>query len=148
MRTTYTSGKELKEKNPLAWRALMDDWEASAEEEKEFLNDISHLVDTIREGYLDSKETTDSCYIYETYITDERSGFKFEVYGSSYRKDQCICDQEMSDEITVIDVEAEKKAKIKEKNNKEEKNYIDWKGFIDNATPDQLLEKLKTVKFK
>jgi len=147
MRKTYKSGKELLENRPEVWKILMEYLYASTDEEEEYLDEITSLVEVIREAHVNSKETVDSCYITETYITEEIDGFVFEVVGSSYRKDQSVCDEELEESFTVIDVKAEKKAKKEKKANQEIENISNWKKFIEDSSIEELLQKLKKVKF-
>ena len=76
------------------------------------MEDIQDLVGFIQEaGSSEERVTYD--YIYNDYSFDTHDGkFTFEVYGSSYRKDQCICDEEVDDLVVVIDKKAHKIQKM------------------------------------
>jgi len=76
------------------------------------IDNMEVLVMTIRECASDSSEKTDSYYIIETYtVKTSDKKFKIEVVGKSYRKDHCVCEQEMIMEVTVIDMEILKQEK-------------------------------------
>jgi len=111
---------------------------------------IEEVVECLRESYDDYDETTGSCYITCTYHTTI-DGFRFEVDGSSYRKDQSVCDEEMGDGFSVVSLDEEKKKKEKAKNAKRAKSDENWREFfvkIDGyITPEKAFELLKDYKF-
>jgi hypothetical protein len=111
---------------------------------------MEEVLESIREGYEDYEESTSSDYITCTYYT-ERDGWRFEVDGNSYRKDQCVCDQEMDDGFTLINLNAQKKAKEKAKNAKRAKSDEDWRTLFssveESITPEAAFELLKDYKF-
>jgi len=115
------------------------------------MTELSDIIEWIQEVG-DSEEDVDSLYITKTYSMDTYDGkFTLEAYGSSYRKDQSICDEKMSDEIVVIDNEAIKIQAEAEKVIKAEKRKIEnsekWKNFIKEmqeiyVDSDEILEEL------
>lgn len=146
MITNYKSGQDLKDSLPLAWSALMKYLDCSPEEEKSYLENIDELVNTLRE-IGENEESMDYSYIHNTYSSEVIEGFQFVVTGSEYRKDHSICEEEMDLDVTVIDVKAEKEEKKNKKSKQEILNLENWTKFVSESTTEQLLEKLKKIKF-
>jgi len=61
---------------------------------------IKEMVDFICEAG-DFEEETDYCYIHRNYSCDI-GDYIFQATGSSYRKDQCVCEEEMDYESITI----------------------------------------------
>jgi len=134
---------EFKAQMPVAYKLLVADYIKNVEEKHE---DFSDLVDYIRESYLDSKETVDSDYITEVYKFN-LEGFKFEVVGTQYRKDQSICDEEMIQEITITDIAKDKEEKKTKKESKADANELLWHNFIIESSTEQVFQMIKHFDF-
>jgi len=165
---TYTDFDEFVKNEPAAVQSLIKTWAGNIEGDEDTLmtsvynwdekkrasfytnapiTTMTDLIGDVRE-WGDGEETTDSCWIYETYsmYTDDDK-FIFEVIGKSYRKDHSVCEQEMEGTLTVIDIEmrvAEKRAKKAEL---AQKDTIKWNEFFEGKTLDQLKEALLVFKF-
>jgi hypothetical protein len=112
---------------------------------KEEAHDMETLIAYIKDsGY--SEETTDSNYIYNEYIITTPE-FKFAVTGSSYRKDQSVCDEEMDGKVYITDLVAQKAAKAEEKAKKAVLDELKWKELFDAHTKEELFDLLKASKF-
>lgn len=115
--------------------------------DSEAITDIEELVELLRESG-NSEESVDSCYIHNTYTTKTSDGkFMFVVTGSSYRKDQCVCDQEMDQDVTVTDLvllQVEKEVKEAEASDRESKT---WVSFFEGKTFEDLKSELLKYKF-
>lgn len=133
-------------------------WKTSIEEVTEWFKD-DEVEDTFYEG--ETTETTDSCYINTDYVIANKD-HQFTMYGSSYIKDQSICDEEMDDSIYYVNLAElrEKKKAAKEVKAQSEKNKSDndWKTFTkeleeanedltDGQMYDLLIEELQGYKF-
>lgn len=132
--------KELSKLPKEAHKALKQFCE---EEEFDFPKNISDLEELIRECSFGSRERKDSNYIYTDY-TLKIGNWKFEAYGSSYLKDGGICDEEMSNEISVTNLIADKK----KKDNDALKNAKKWEVFIKKSSKKEILEKIKSKNIK
>ena len=112
-------------------------WYNRRESKYEPMTDMDSIIDLIQD-WGDYDKEIDSCYITKTYQLDTDDGkFTLEVIGSSYLKDHCICDEQMSDEITVIDNGMLKAQADVEKEVKKEKDKIantkKWQDFINES---------------
>lgn len=77
------------------------------------INSMVDLVELLRDYSNDYEEDTDSCYITTYYrSTTKDKKYTLELVGSSYRKDQCICDEEMEPSLTITDNEAHRENTI------------------------------------
>ena len=146
---TYTDFNEFVENEPELVKSLvqmMNDNDNENEvtelssynwrsEKREPMTDISDIIELIQ-NWGDYDKEIDSCYITKTYQL-YTGKFTLEVIGSSYLKDQCICDEEMEDEITVIDNEILKAQAEIEKAAKKEKKKVEnskkWQDFISES---------------
>lgn len=129
MMKDYNDRDEYEIDSLVLWNYLQQKYEPMTE-----LSDIIELI----QNWGDYEKEIDSCYITKTYqlYTDDDK-FILEAVGSSYLKDQCICDEEMSDEICVIDNEALKAQEKIEKATKKEKKKVEhskkWQDFINES---------------
>lgn len=120
-----------------------------SEEHTDF-ESVESICELIREAYQDYTESADSCYITCTYyrIID---GWRFEVDGNSYRKDQCICDEELEDGFTVISLEEENKKEILKKNAERAKSDENWRTLVSSienlSKPEDVFNMLRDYKF-
>jgi hypothetical protein len=142
------SVQELKDKMPGAFKELnqhilnenLDDVD---------INDFDEIKELIQEAG-NNKETTDSCYIYDEWII-KLELFSFSITGSSYRKDQSICDIELDEPIYVENLEELKLSKeekrIKKQKNQREKSNSQWENVVTNKTRDEIIIELKNYKF-
>lgn len=128
-----------------ALEALKKEWEMN-----EDFEDFDELLEGIREGYEDYEESADSCYITKTYYLTV-GDWKFEIEGSSYRKDQCICDEQLDDGFTLTSLK-----KLKEENkskNKSERAKSDkqWRNLLSKfpgtMEPEDAFNLLREYKF-
>ncbi len=99
------------------------------------MTEIGNIIGLIQD-WGDYDETISSLYVDRTYSIETDDGkFSLEAYGSSYRKDQSICDEKMEDEIAVIDNIAREIQEEQEKAIKAEKKKAEhankWKSFIE-----------------
>lgn len=148
---TYTDFNEFVKNEPELVKSLvqmMDDCDNENEvtelssynwrsEKREPMTDISDIIGLIQD-WGDYEKEIDSCYITKTYQLDTDDGkFTLEVIGSSYLKDQCICDERMEDEITVIDNEILKAQaeldKVAKAEKKKSENTKKWNDFINES---------------
>lgn len=115
------------------------------------MDTISDIIGLIKD-WGDYDEEISNLYVERTYSMETDDGkFILEAYGSSYRKDQSICDEKMSNEITIIDEEMAKVIAKKEKELKKEKDKVkikkQWYDFSDlykEKSSDEILEILMT----
>jgi hypothetical protein len=160
-RRTYTDFNEFVNNEPVLVQSLiemLDDNEDDREvtdlsrwnwktEEYEPMTKIGDIVGLIQD-WGDNEEEISNLYVERTYSFNTDDGkFTLEAYGSSYRKDQSICDEKMSDEITIIDEEMVKiiakklKAETKEKNKEKfKKQWYDFSDLHKYKSSDELLE--------
>ena len=148
---TYTDFNEFVKNEPELVQSLiqmMNDYDKENEvtslssynwrsEKREPMTDIGDIAELIQD-WGDYDKEIDSCYITKTYQLDTDDGkFTLEVIGTSYLKDHCICDEQMSDEITVIDNGMLKAQADVEKEVKKEKDKIantkKWQDFINES---------------
>lgn len=128
-----SSEEEVTELVTYNWRELK--YEPMSE-----LGDIIGLI----QDWGDYEESISSLYVDRTYSMETDDGkFSLEAYGSSYRKDQSICDEKMEDEIVVIDnialeIQAEHEKLIKAEKKKAE-NTKKWKDFVSNKTDVEII---------
>lgn len=127
MMNDYDNENEVTELSSYNWRT----------EKREPMTELSDIIELIQ-NWGDYEKEIDSCYITKTYQLDTDDGkFTLEVFGSSYLKDHCICEEEMTDEITVIDNEILKIEYEQEKVAKKEKTKIangkKWQDFITES---------------
>jgi hypothetical protein len=115
------------------------------------MDSMEDLIGVLRD-IGDGEEQIDSCYItvnYESSTDDGKYGFI--VTGSSYRKDQSICDEEMGDDITIIDLERERIAEEEKKKAKKaqdlSKSVETWNNFFDGKSLEDLKTELLKYKF-
>jgi hypothetical protein len=129
-----------------AFDALMKD----AEKYECTFEDIDDLQEYIKEGG-DYNEEIDSSHVNNNYFM-EVNGFLFECYGSQYRKDQLICDEDMDGSVYITDVvkqkEAEKKAKADKANKAKTEAFKKWDNFFDEINSDLGLDTETTEKLK
>ncbi len=98
------------------------------------MTEIGNIIGLIQE-WGDYDETISSLYVDRTYSLETEDGkFSIEAYGSSYRKDQSICDERMRNEIVVIDniareIQEKQEKAIKAKKKKAE-HANKWAEFI------------------
>lgn len=135
-------------------KPLMETLEISQEDFDE-MDTLEQIIDLICE-YGDYDEEVDSCYITRDYTCESEDGkFEYECSGSSYRKDQCVCDEQMDYEcFLIIDNEAKKMAKKAKKAPKKEKAKSEsdkkWDEFFSNflnCGKDDMVSELKKYKF-
>jgi hypothetical protein len=115
------------------------------------MTEIGDIVGLIQD-WGDDEEEISNLYVERTYSFNTDDGkFTLEAYGSSYRKDQSICDEKMADEITIIDEEMVKviakklKAENKEKNKEKiKKQWFDFSDLYKYKSSDEILEILIT----
>jgi hypothetical protein len=93
--------------------------------------DMNSICELVREAYDDSSESVSSDYITKTYVL-EVDGWRFEVDGNSYRKDQCICDEKLDNGILVINIAEEKNKKLLEKNSKKSESDKKWLNLLES----------------
>jgi hypothetical protein len=104
---------------------------------------LSDIIGLIQE-WGDFDESISSLYVNRTYSMETDDGkFSLEAYGSSYRKDQSICDERMGNEIVVIDnialeIQAEHEKLIKAEKKKAE-NTKKWKDFVSDKTDVEII---------
>jgi tellurite resistance protein len=146
VRRSYTDFNEFVKNEPELVESLIQMINENSEEEVtelvtynwrsvkyEPMTEIGNIIGLIQD-WGDYDKEIDSLYITKTYtMSTDDNKFDLEVIGSSYLKDQCICDEEMSDEITVIDnevlkiqVEAEKVIKSEKKKVENAKKWADF----------------------
>jgi len=147
VKRTYTDFNEFVKNEPELVESLIQMINENSEEEVtelvtynwrttkyEPMTEMSDIINLIRE-WGDYEKEIDSLYITKTYYTDTYDGkFTLEAIGTSYLKDQSICDEQMEDEITVIDnialeIQAEQEKAIKAKKKKTE-HANKWVEFI------------------
>jgi hypothetical protein len=158
---TYTDFNEFLEKEPLAVKALLTEFDAegdqlmtsdynwkTGETTERPMEDMDDLVSMIRECNHNSEEEVSSDYITKTYtMGSEDDNFEFQVVGNSYRKDQSVCDEELENELTVIDLvmkESEDAAKKAAKANADREK---WEIFFKGKDLEELKAELITYKF-
>lgn len=154
----YTDFKTLLEKEPEAIQALINEFNIRGSRDfdkltvydwrnKQYtpIEEIEDLIEMIREGG-NNTESTDRNYIYNDYEI-QVEGFNFSVSGSSYRKDQSICDEEMDDTVTVVDVNMFKEEKRKNEEQHKNENIQSWNAWFENKSIEQMKEYLLTTKF-
>lgn len=115
------------------------------------MDTIGDIVGLIQD-WGDDEEEISNLYVERTYSLNTDDGkFTLEAYGSSYRKDQSICDEKMADEITIIDEEMAKviakklKAEKKEKDKENiKKQWYDFSDLYKEKSSDEILEILMT----
>ena len=115
------------------------------------MNTISDIIGLIQD-WGDYDEEISHLWVERTYSMNTDDGkFTIEAYGSSYRKDQSICDEKMANEITIIDEEMAKviakklkteKKEIKKQNFK--KQWYDFSDLYKEKSSDEILEILMT----
>jgi hypothetical protein len=111
------------------------------------MEDIDDLIEYIRESG-SSEESVDYDYIHNTYTSSTGDDkFTFEVHGSSYRKDQCICDEEIDGEVTVIDSEMLKLEKKAKKAGDATRNTGLWNTLFMEKDLEELKAELLKYKF-
>ncbi len=115
-------------------------------EEFDFPKNIEDLQEIIRECGDSGRDRKDSNYIYCDY-SFKTGGWLFEATGSSYLKDQCICDEEMDDSVDVTNIASNKKTAVKKKTVETSKNLKKWEIFIKKSSKKEILEKIKHFKF-
>lgn len=163
-RRTYTDFNEFVNNEPVLVKSLIEMLDDNEEREVtdlstwnwrtenyEPMTKIGDIVGLIQD-WGDSEEEISSLYVERTYSFNTDDGkFTLEAYGSSYRKDQSICDEKMSDEITIIDEEMvkviAKKEKVLKKEKEKDKTKNQWTDFSDNnkeKSSDEILEILIT----
>jgi len=116
---------------------------------RDFNKEISSIEDLVYNLYSssgDREETSDYNYIYHTYQS-QINGYLFEVYGSQYRKDQCICEEEFEDRVIVINIELERESKEHKTHIKKEIYALKWKELFKNKTKQEIYEIIKYTKF-
>jgi hypothetical protein len=122
---------------------------ANFSEETDF-ESVDGICELIRECNDDYDETTDSCYITCTYHMTI-GGWRFEVDGNSYRKDQSVCDEELDDGFAVISLEQQKKDKISKKKAERAKSDEKWRTLVSSVEgtmePEDVFNMLKDYKF-
>ena len=119
----------------VSWNYQDDKYEPMSE-----IGDIIGLI----QDWGDYDESISSLYVNRTYSLHTDDGkFSIEAYGSSYRKDQSVCDEKMEDEIVVIDNIAREIQEEHEKLIKAEKKKADntkkWKDFVSNKTDVEII---------
>ena len=147
MRTRFDNYEAFKE-SPY-FKVLEDYVNTLFEDNEPFIYpmaDLSECIQTIRDCEDSSDETVDSDYIHNTYSLTTKN-IKFEVVGSSYRKDHSVCDEEMQDYIVVIDLEAEKKEKAEKKAKEKAGAEAKWKDLFDSKSKEELFEIIKNLPF-
>ena len=141
MMNDYDNENEVTSLSSYNWRS----------EKREPMTDIGDIAELIQD-WGDYDKEIDSCYITKTYqlYTDDGK-FTLEVIGTSYLKDHCICDEQMSNEITVIDNEMLKAQaeldKVAKSEKKKSENTKKWNDFINEsqkiyADADEILNEL------
>ena len=118
---------------------------------KDDADDLEMVVEFVKDYCNRSEETIDSCDITNTYYKIIE-GYRFEVFGTSYRKDQSVCDQEMDQSIEIHDIEAEKAVIVEADNSNRLYNRNHWSDFLtmDLLLPENrelLLNKLEKVEY-
>jgi hypothetical protein len=138
----FENSEELKN-DVEVWSDLMILFSEDIDDEEDLLEQVINLI---RDCCSDSEESIDSCDIVCNYfrITEK---FRYEVTGESYRKDGCVCDEEMVQELTVINLAEELGAKENKKKEKRIKEEEKWISFFRQKTKEQILEELKQYDF-
>ena len=120
-------------------------WNQEYEPEKTEFETIDDIIEIIKEAG-NHEDEKDYCYINNTYSLVIQN-WRFECYSQNYLKDHCICDEEMLDEITLFDLEAEKEIKAIDKENKKIQNISSWTELFKDKTKEELFNILKNSKF-
>ena len=165
-RRTYTDFNEFVNNEPVLVKSLIEMINDNNNEEfkidvlskwdfdyKKYvpMTEIGDIVGLIQD-WGDDEEEISNLYVERTYSLNTDDGkFTLEAYGSSYRKDQSICDEKMADEITIIDEEMAKviakklKAEKKEKDKENiKKQWYDFSDLYKEKSSDEILEILMT----
>lgn len=141
MRKTYEKYEEFKES---PYFKVLEDY--IKDSEYHGVEDLEECICTVRDCSYESEEDVDSDYIHNTYsLTIEN--IKFEVVGSSYRKDHSVCDEKMQDSITVIDLVLEKEEKKNKKAKAKAESEAKWKVFFDNHNWEEIYDVVKTLPY-
>ena len=110
------------------------------------VEDMTDMTEFLREISDGGKESVSSDYITTTYTVSGK-GFDIKVVGEAYRKDHSICDEELREEITVVDLKMQKEEKMLKKKQDETSVSLRWDEFFDGKTLAQLKTELKKYKF-
>lgn len=139
----HDSIESFKTNDPIAWEALRKYFE---EDESISWDNIQGLAQDIRSADDEfNDETVDSCYISQEYaFTTDDGKFRFSVTGSSYRKDQSVCEEEIDPTITVTDLEMQKEEKQQKKKEKVVESENQWKEFFKGKALEEILKDLQT----
>jgi hypothetical protein len=108
------------------------------------LQSIDDVIEYIRD-YGDSRESVDYSYINYEYSRDIGK-WRLYAYGSCYRKDQSICDEEMSETIEIEDLELTKIEKAQKKQQKLNDHQERWEALFNHHTPTEVLQFIKDQK--
>ncbi len=117
-----------------------------ARDEEITLDTLDELIEYIRETG-DNDESKDYSYIYNTYSI-QIGDWKLSAFGSSYLKDHSICDEQMSEEIEIENMEIARQEKLKKKEDMENNNKNSWTTFVNSKSKDEILEFLINNKVK
>ncbi len=156
VKRTYTDFNEFVKNEPELVESLIQMINENSEEEVtelvtynwreskyELMSELGDIIGLIQD-WGDYDETISSLYVDRTYSMETEDGkFSLEAYGSSYRKDQSICDEKMEDEIVVIDniareIQEEHEKLIKAEKKKAE-NTKKWKDFVSDKTDVEII---------
>ena len=129
-----------------AYDALMKD----VEQYDMSFEDIGEIQEYIEECG-DHDENIDSDYVNHDYSMVV-GNYLFECYGSQYIKDQCICDEEMGENIYISNVKEKKESEKKEKEAKQNKAKVEsskkWDTFFDEINSELDLDTENSDKLK
>jgi hypothetical protein len=165
VRRTYSDFKEFVKNEPELVESLIqminendDEHEVTElvswnyqDDKYSLMSEIGDIIGLIQD-WGDYDESIKSLYVNRTYSLHTDDGkFSIEAYGSSYRKDQYICDEKNANEIVVIDIVAlvlqEEHEKLIAAEKKKSDNAKKWKSFIEDQSEikdaNEILEVLK-----
>lgn len=126
---------------------IRDKWKEGPEFKFE---DMEEFQDGIREGG-NYKERVDSCYVYcDYYMTTE--SYRLEATGASYRKDQCICDEEWEEGVEIINLAEAKAKEVAAAQFKIDESNRKWENLLKSLNLEQtnqgtLLDELQKYNF-
>ncbi len=144
--TRYKSIQEFKDQAPEAWKALQDFFEGDDQVDWKTIQGLADYIRCCDQEMND--EEVDSCYITQEYgITTDDETFRFSVTGSSYRKDQSVCDEEIDPSITVTDLTELEKEKTLKKDKKAQENIQQWADFFKDKSFEEVKEELSKKQF-